>query len=116
MLRALIDALPDFIYAKDSECRFLLANAAVARHMGSTSAALVGRSDFDFFPAELAASYSEDERKVMTSGESLINREEAGVDANGNSMTLLTTKVPLRDDLGRVIGILGLLGATSRLA
>src|SRR5262245_10497977 len=86
MLRALIDALPDFIYAKDAECRFLLANAAVARHMGSTPDALVGTSDFDFFPPELAAAYSDDERKVMQSGEALINREEAGLDFNGNEM------------------------------
>jgi PAS domain S-box-containing protein len=108
MLRTLIDNLPDFIYAKDAECRFLLANASVARHMGTTPEGLLGKSDFDFFPPDLAEAYCEDERKVMRSGDALINREEAGLDANGNGMTLLTTKVPLRDRHGRVVGILGI--------
>jgi PAS domain S-box-containing protein len=108
MLRTLVDNLPDFIYAKDAQCRFLLANASVARHMGTTPEQLIGRTDFDFFPSDLAAAYSEDERRVMRSGESLINREEAGLDAHGNAITLLTTKVPLRDEQGRVVGILGI--------
>jgi PAS domain S-box-containing protein len=108
MLRTLVDNLPDFIYAKDADCRFLLANASVARHMGSTPEQLLGRTDFDFFPPDLAAAYSEDERRVMRSGEALINREEAGLDAHGNALTLLTTKVPLRDEQGRVVGILGI--------
>jgi PAS domain S-box-containing protein len=108
MLRTLVDNLPDFIYAKDAECRFLLANASVARHMGTTPENLIGKTDFDFFPPDLAAAYSEDERRVMRSGEALINREEAGLDANGNQITILTTKVPLRDEHGRVVGILGI--------
>jgi two-component system sensor histidine kinase/response regulator len=108
MLRTLVDNLPDFIYAKDAECRFLLANASVARHMGTSPDNLLGKNDFDFFPPDLAEAYCEDERKVMRSGEPLINREEAGIDANGNAMTLLTTKVPLRDEQGNVVGILGI--------
>jgi PAS domain S-box-containing protein len=108
MLRTLVDNLPDLIYAKDAECRFLLANAAVAGHMRSTPAQLLGKSDFDFYPAELAKAYSEDERAVMRSGAPLINREEAGLDANGNEVTLLTTKVPLLNEQGQAIGILGI--------
>jgi len=108
MLRALIDNLPDFIYAKDADCRFLLANAAVAEHMGTSPAQLLGKTDFAFFPQELAKLYCEDERAVMRSGKPLINREEAGLDAKGNHITILTTKVPLLDEQGRVIGILGI--------
>jgi PAS domain S-box-containing protein len=108
MLRTLVDNLPDFIYAKDAECRFLLANASVARHMGTTPENLIGKTDFDFFPPDLAKAYAEDERRVMRSGEALINREEAGLDANGNAITLLTTKVPLWDEQGRIVGILGI--------
>src|SRR5262245_23499739 len=108
MLRTLVDNLPDFIYAKDAQCRFLLANASVARHMGTTPEALLGKTDFDFYSPDLAAAYSEDERRVMDSGESLINRQEAGVDANGNAVVILTTKVPLRDEHGNIVGILGI--------
>lgn len=108
MLRTLVDNLPDFIYAKDANCRFLLANASVARHMGTTPEKLIGKTDYDFFPPDLAEAYAEDERRVMRSGEALINREEAGLDATGNAMTILTTKVPLRDEQGRVVGVLGI--------
>src|SRR5262249_21185224 len=108
LLRALVDNLPDFIYAKDAECRFLLANAAVARHMGTTPENLIGKSDFDFFPPDLAEAYSSDERRVMRSGEALINRQEAGLEAAGTQIAILTTKVPLRDEQGRVVGILGI--------
>src|SRR5690554_4824710 len=51
-VRALIDNLPDFIYVKDAEGRFLVANEAVARQMGTTPQALLGRDDFDFYPKE----------------------------------------------------------------
>jgi PAS domain S-box-containing protein len=108
MLRTLIDNLPDFIYVKDAECRFLLANAAVAGHMGTVPSQLLGKSDFDFFPPELANAYCEDERAVMRSAKPLINREEAGLDAKGNRITILTTKVPLLDEQGRAMGILGI--------
>ena len=108
LLRTLIDNLPDFIYVKDAQCRFLVANLSVAQHMGAAPAALLGKNDFDFFPPDLARAYCEDELAVMRSGEPLINREEAGLDARGNRMTILTTKVPLRDEQGRVIGILGI--------
>ncbi|HEU4625088.1 MAG TPA: response regulator [Steroidobacteraceae bacterium] len=108
MLRTLIDNLPDFIYVKDTECRFLLANLAVARHMGTTPEQLLGKSDFDFFSHDLARAYSDDERAVMSSRQPLLNRQEAGVDAQGNAITILTTKVPLFDSNGGCTGILGI--------
>ena len=107
-LRTLIDNLPDFIYVKDASCRFLVANEAVARQMGSTPAGLLGKSDFDFYPAEFASRFHEDEQNVMRTGQPLINREEAAIDREGNAKTILTTKVPLRDATGKVIGIIGI--------
>ena len=108
MLRTLIDNLPDFIYVKDAQCRFLLANVAVARLMGTTPDKLLGKSDFDFYPRELATQYSDDERNVMRAGKPLVNREEDGLDSDRNRISVLTTKVPLRDEQGQVIGILGI--------
>jgi two-component system sensor histidine kinase/response regulator len=108
MLRTLIDNLPDFIYVKDAQCRFLLANVAVARVMGGTPEQLLGKSDFDFYPRELATQYSEDELSVMRSGQPLVNREEDGLDPDGKKLSILTTKVPLRDNSGKVVGILGI--------
>jgi PAS domain S-box-containing protein len=107
MLRTLIDSIPDFIYAKDVQCRFLIANEACGRIIGRRAAELIGKSDFDFYPRELAQEFYDDEQKVIRSGEALVNRQEMVVDLEGNRFNILTTKVPLRDAEGHVIGIMG---------
>lgn len=109
MLRTLIDNLPDLIYVKDGDGRFLLANLAVARVMGAkTPAELLGKNDFDFHAKELAALYHEDEQAVIRSGKPLQAREEECRDPAGNLMHLETTKVPLRDVTGKVTGLVGI--------
>src|SRR2546428_715418 len=81
MLRVLIDNIPDFLYAKDAESRFVIANMSVATNAGvKTTNDLVGKTDFDLFPKELATNYYEDEQKVIRSGQALLNREEQCVD------------------------------------
>jgi PAS domain S-box-containing protein len=108
MLRALIDNVPDYMYVKDVECRFVMANLSVARQMGAnTPEELLGKSDFDFYPRELAAVFYEDEQKVIRSGQAEVNRLEMGLDPLGNVTQVLTTQVPLRDRNGRVTGIAG---------
>ena len=70
MLRTLIDNLPDLIYVKDVDGRFLLANVAVARIMGArTPGELLGKNDFDFHSKELATLYHEDEQVVIEAQE-----------------------------------------------
>src|SRR5579859_1239185 len=109
VLRALIDNVPDFMYVKDADCRFLLANLAVARQMGAnTPEELLGKSDFDFYPRDLATTFYEDEQKVIRSGQAVVNREEKGVDSHGNESEIMTTQVPLRDKNGRVTGLVGI--------
>jgi len=108
MLRALIDNVPDFMYAKDEWSRFIVANAFMAQSMGAESPEdLLGKTDFDFYPKELAQAYFEDERATIRSEQPLFNREEACLDRHGNKFWLLTTKVPLRDKTGRISGIVG---------
>ncbi len=109
MLRTLIDHLPDLLYVKDVDGRFVLANVAVARVMGAkTPNELLGKNDFDFHPAELAARYHEDEQAVIRSGTPLSAREEECRDPAGHLMHLETTKVPLRDAAGTVTGLVGI--------
>ena len=109
VLRQLIDNLPDNIFIKDVESRFVVSNLAHMRLLrAKTPEEIVGKTDFDIFPQELAARYYEDEQAVIRSGEPLVNREERTVDPEGKTRWLLTTKVPLRDDQGNVIGIAGI--------
>jgi two-component system, sensor histidine kinase and response regulator len=109
LLRLLIDNMPDYIYVKDEKSRFVIANQAVAILTGAKSADdLLGKTDFDYFPHEIAAAFFADEQAVIQSGKPLINREEPNVDAQGNPKWNLTTKVPLLDSSGRPVGIMGI--------
>jgi PAS domain S-box-containing protein len=110
LLRTLIDNAPDQIYVKDTESRFVLANAALVHYLGVTTPdELLGRTDSDFFPPELAAQYLADEQAVLQSGQPMINKEENGRDEQTGAMTWgLTTKVPVRDVHGQVLGLVGM--------
>ena len=86
VLRTLIDNLPDNVFVKDTESRFLICNLADARLMrAKTPDEIIGKTDFDFFPRELATSYYDDEQEVMRSGQPLINREERTIDPEGKA-------------------------------
>ena len=109
LLRTLVDTLPDRIYAKDRDGHFILKNQVDARQMGNASIdEIIGKTDFDYYPAELAEQYSADDEAVMRSGQPLINREEPAVASDGSWGYILTSKVPLRDNQGNVIGLVGI--------
>ncbi len=107
MLRTLFANLPDTLYVKDTKSRFLMANQGAVENVGATtSAEIMGKTDFDFFPEELAAGFFEDERKVL-SGKPQISKEEYITDSKGRIRHLATTKVPLYDAAGKIIGMAG---------
>lgn len=109
ILRSVIASLPDLIYVKDAQSRFLLANEGTSEAMGAASSAeMIGKTDFDFYPEGLARGFFEDEQRVIQSGKPLVSREEHIRTADGKPRHILTTKVPLRDHEGRVVGIIGI--------
>ncbi|MGO9269485.1 MAG: PAS domain S-box protein, partial [Terriglobia bacterium] len=109
LLRTLIDNVPDLIFVKDAQSRMVINNVAHRRLLGAGSEDdAKGKTDFDFFSPELAAQYYADEQAVILSGRPLINREETTVDRDGNSRSLLTTKVPWSDRDGKIAGIVGM--------
>jgi len=109
LLRTLIDNLPDYIYFKDTESRFVMNNLAHVQVLGaSTPEQVVGQTDFNYFPRELAEQYRADERVVLESGQALCNREEPVVDPAGNGRWVLTTKAPLKDSSGKIWGLVGM--------
>jgi PAS domain S-box-containing protein len=111
LLRTLIDSLPDYVYAKDAEGRFTIANEGVARQFGFSSPnEVIGKSDFDLFPPELAARYHADEEEILRSGQGLYSYEGPTMDASKQEKNrwVSTTKVPLRNDLGEITGFVGL--------
>jgi PAS domain S-box-containing protein len=108
LLRTLIDALPDYIYAKDTASRFVVNNLAHVRVLGAAQPQdAVARTDLDFFPRKLALRYRADDEAVLQSGRPLFNQEELVVDREGNQQWVLTTKVPWKDSQGRIVGLIG---------
>lgn len=108
LLRPLVDSFPDHIYVKDTASRFLLVNLATARLFGAAAPGeVIGKTDFDFFPREAAEQFRAEEQALMESARTLVNRESSITDSSGNTRWLLTIKMPLRDDHGRIAGLLG---------
>ncbi len=109
LLQTVLDYLPDFIYVKDREGRFLLNNPAHLRIMGAhTQADALGKTDADYFPPEIAAQFEADNRTALETGEVIVNREEVVCNAQGESLWLLATKAPIRDAQGTIIGLVGI--------
>jgi PAS domain S-box-containing protein len=109
MLEAIIDNSPDQIYYKDRYSKFLLCNKPVALLAGCESEKdMIGKSDFDFYPKHMAMQYFNDEQKILKIGEPLLNHEEQVVDKKtGEVKWNLSSKVPVRDLKGDVIGLAG---------
>ncbi|MDP2898425.1 MAG: PAS domain-containing protein [bacterium] len=110
LLRAVMDNVPDcHIFVKDSKSRFVTTNAAHLKTLGAKSLdQVIGKTDFDLFPPELAEQYYADEQNVISSGEPLVDREEPVVDQDSREKWFLTSKAPLRDSSGAVVGLVGL--------
>lgn len=109
VLRTLVETCPFRIFAKDTEGRLIFANTEMARSVGLTLDQLMGKTDFDLFPESLAATYAADERSLLLSGEPLIEKEEPSTDPQGDeAWWTLTSKVPLRDRKGKIIGLVGI--------
>ena len=106
----MIDLIPAFIYAKDIGSRFIAMNAALARNMGTTSEQAIGKTDFDFFPRDLAEKFY----RRRTGADQVRHRHHrargtrASTRSPASRARCVTSKVPLRDENGMVIGIIGL--------
>jgi PAS domain S-box-containing protein len=108
LLRTLIDVLPETVYIKDLDSRFLVVNETLAKVLGKdTPSQVLGLSDADIYPAGLAAEFRAEEMKIFA-GEPLINQENTMVSPDGRERTMLTTKLPFRDGQGRICGLVGI--------
>ena len=109
MLQAMLDHMPDRIYFKNTQSRFVLVSQAMAERLNVESSELVaGKTDFDFHPPELARKFMQDEELIMASGNPMINKIEQQRDAHGETIYASVTKVPVYDSMGQVTGLIGI--------
>ena len=109
LLRTIIDNMPDQIYLKDTAGRFVLGNAAAAECIGVARwEDLVGKSDLEFFPGECGRRFFIDEQNIMRSGQAIVDQLEENINVAGVRRWYSTTKVPFKDEHGKVIGIVGM--------
>jgi PAS domain S-box-containing protein len=109
LLTTLMDTIPDSIYFKDIEGRFLRINRAMAHRSGLTDPTeAVGKTDFDIFTEEHASEAAADERALIESNHLVVGKEEKETWGSGQVTWVSTTKMPLRDQDGRIVGTFGI--------
>lgn len=113
LLRTIIDHIHDKIYVKDRESRFVTANAETVRVMlasyGVTLDNLIGSTDFDYMPYERSKQLFDEEQTIMQTGEPIINQELMTPSVTKHrDLWFLVSKVPIYDDEGNVIGLVGI--------
>ena len=109
LLAAFLEHIPDNVYFKDRESRFLRVSRAGAEHFGlDDPAQALNKTDFEIFSSEHAMPAFADEQEMIRTGRSILGQEEKETWRDGREAWVLTTKVPLRDRHGQIIGTMGI--------
>lgn len=108
LLRTMMDAIPEKVYYKDRNSKFIFANKYISEYYGfSNPDELIGKSDFDIHPQKNAEVFFNSEQDLMASATTLLNHEESGV-LQGEEVWFLAHKAPVYDSSGEVIGLAGI--------
>ncbi|PHM17279.1 MAG: hypothetical protein CJD30_07170 [Sulfuricurvum sp. PD_MW2] len=107
LLKGLVDSLPDSIYAKDLEGRYLVFNHAAGITVGIDEKKAIGKTDYDLFPPETAALFVEKNQPVLQNGQ-IYQHESIITTADGYRKSILATKGPLFNDEGKMFAIFGI--------
>lgn len=109
LLRAFLEHIPDGVYFKDRQSRFVLISRSLAARFGlSDPADAINKTDFDMFSEEHAKQAFSDEQDIIRTGKPIVEAEERETWPDGRETWVLTTKLPLMDDEGNVIGTMGI--------
>jgi PAS domain S-box-containing protein len=109
LLKTLMDTIPDTIYFKDRNSRFILINKAQAGFLGIANPDFAtGKTDFDFFASETARETTKDEQELMLNNRPLVGKEEKIQFPDGHSIWFSATKVPIHGPQGEIAGMVGI--------
>lgn len=107
-LHTLLNTIPDLVWLKDMEGVYLACNRKVERLFGASEQLIIGKTDYDFLPCELADFLRENDRKAAAAGRPVTNTETVTYADDGHQEILETIKTPMYDASGNVIGVLGI--------
>ncbi|MDD3628808.1 MAG: PAS domain-containing protein [Actinomycetota bacterium] len=107
LFQNLINNIPDHIYIKDTNSRFIMVNKTKASFSGKKPSDFIGKTDFDFFPENESEIYFNDEKRIMETGIPVIDKVEKLV-YNGNEYWMSSSKIPWFDKNGNIMGIMGI--------
>ena len=107
-LQALLDNIPDAIYFKDRQNKIIKVNKFYAEGVGLKPEEVIGKTDFDFFPAEQAERMFNDDNRILSSGKPLVGEIERTLLSNGTWNQVITTKIPMHSKSGEIIGTMGI--------
>ncbi|MBL8165010.1 MAG: PAS domain S-box protein [Anaerolineae bacterium] len=108
LFNVVINNIPDFVYFKDRQSRFTLVNRASVEGFGCQNAhEVLGKTDFDFFPRELAQEFYQDEQHLMETGEPILDKLEVSIGPNGQTRWHSSNKVPIYGSDGQIEGLAG---------
>jgi PAS domain S-box-containing protein len=108
LMQTLLNNIPDYVYFKDKNRRFVSASNSFRDLFGCSMEDIIGKKDEDLFPEEIAEETVSDDRHVIETGIPLVNKEEGGESVGEGEHWVLTTKLPWRDNKGDIIGLFGI--------
>jgi two-component system, sensor histidine kinase and response regulator len=109
LLNALMEHIPDILYFKDCQSRFVRINRTAADWFGLSDPALaIGKTDFDLFTVDHAQPAFDDEQEIIRTGRPMLHKEEKETWTDGRTTWVDTSKLPLRDHNGHIIGTFGI--------
>jgi PAS domain S-box-containing protein len=108
LLQTLMDSIPDSIYFKDEDNKFIMVNKAKALHSNVEPDKMIGKTDYDFLPAEQAKKAFEDDKEVINTGKFIVNKMEKITTKDGIDHWFVVTKIPRFDAEGNIIGTMGI--------
>ena len=109
LLQAFLDNIPDLVYFKDLESRFMLVSAGGhSNHKFASAKDIIGKTDFDVFDESHARPAFEDEQRIIATGAPILDKLEKEVWPDGSVTWCVTSKMPLRDEDGKIVGTFGI--------
>jgi PAS domain S-box-containing protein len=108
LLQTLMDSIPDSIYFKDTDNKFIMVNKAKAANSNVKAEDMIGKTDYDFLPNEEAEKAFNDDKEIMDTGKFIVNQIEKLTNMDGSERWVSVTKIPRFDREGNIIGTMGI--------